>query len=358
MAKRDYYDILEVEKNSSKDDIKKSYRKLSMKHHPDKGGEKESFHEIQEAYDTLTDDRKRKEYDQFGFAGQQDQFSYSSTSDPWSQFNGVGNFKDLFGQFYSNVKMRQKNQSQHRVSTPISVGVRISFMEAIKGTKIKFEFKRKIKCSGCKGTGKDEDSEVTICPVCGGAGAVRRSSGFFSISQSCSSCSGTGQIIKKPCKICGGRKYQIEKKKIEVTVPPGTENDHVFRISNEGNQDLDAPGSLVIKVKIDLHEYFNRVGNHIQIHIPITITQSMLGATISVPTVHGENVEVRIPKMTKDFTTFIVKNQGIEKIGSMSVIVHIKFPKKLTDKEIEILEKLEDELQSSYGPKPVPLKEL
>jgi len=351
MAKTDYYEVLGVEKKASEGDIKKAYRKLTMKHHPDKGGDDKKFHEIQEAYEVLSNKQKRQEYDQFGFAGPQQQggFRYSS-GNPFDIFGGMGGFDDFF--------KRTNQRPQRQVSDPIQLGLNLEFMDSIKGTKVKFNFNRKIKCSGCSGTGRDQDSEIEICITCGGSGQIRRSSGFFSVATTCPTCRGQGEIIKKPCKKCGGAGFEAEKKTIELKIPEGIENGQMIRIPNEGNRDKEQPGSLVIKVQVNPHKYFTRIQNHINIHMPITITQALLGTELNVPTIHGEKVKIKIPRLTKDGTQFVVKNQGIKKEGHMRVIIHIQLLNKLSDEEKEILEQLENRLESSKEPTPISLKEL
>lgn len=355
MAKRDYYEVLGVEKTASESDIKKAFRKLSMQHHPDRGGDDKKFHEITEAYEVLSNKEKRQEYDQFGFAGPQSQrpFRYKTQSqswnDPFDVFRNMGGFDDFF---------KRSNQPEKKMSQPVQVGITLEFMESIKGTKVKFDYNRRIKCSGCNGTGQDEDSEVEACITCGGSGRIARSSGFFQVAAMCPHCQGKGHIIKKPCKTCGGSKHQLEKRKIEVKIPAGIDDGKIIRIPKEGHRDLDEPGSLVIKIKVNPHEYFTKIQDHIQIHIPLTITQALLGAKIRVPTIHGEKLEVKIPKLTKDGTAFVLKNQGVDRKGVMRIITHIQMPERLTDEEQKILEQLEDVTQSSEEPKPLNLKEI
>lgn len=356
MAKTDYYKVLGVGKKASEADIKKAYRKLSLQHHPDRGGDDKKFHEITEAYEVLSNKQKRQEYDQFGFAGPQQQqqpggFRYTYSNDPFDIFGNGSPFEEFF-------RRTQRQQPQKQVSESVQVGLSLDFMDSIKGTKIKFPFERKIKCSGCNGTGQDEESEIEICTSCGGSGQIRRSSGFFSVGTTCPNCHGTGQFVRKPCKKCGGRKFETEKKTIEIKIPAGVENNQILRIANEGHRDKDSPGSLVIKIKVKPHEYFTRIQKHITIHMPITITQALLGTTIKVPTIHGQAVEVKVPRLTKDGTQFVVKNQGIDKQGHMRVITRIDIPKKLSDEEKKILEQLEEVIQSPMEPKPIPLKEL
>ena len=352
MAKRDYYEVLGIDKKASESDVKKAFRKLSLKYHPDKGGDDKKFHAIKEAYEVLAYKEKRNNYDQFGFAGEQSSNTFTNRGNAWGNdpFDLFKNIKNMggFEDFFRETKRRQ----QASVSESINMTLALNFIDAIKGTTIKFSFNRREKCLQCSGEGIDSNSTKQTCPHCHGSGQFRRTNGFFTVTEACKSCKGKGFIIKNPCKKCKGKTYTLNKKTLEVKIPEGIDNNKIIKIPNEGHRDLDIAGSVVIHVRIKPHEYFVREGSNITLHIPITITQAALGSEITVSTVYDKRVKVKVPAGTQNNSKLCIKGQGIKGEGDMFIIVHIVVPE-IDDKQKEILEQLEDLLQSNNKPEPI-----
>lgn len=355
MAK-DYYATLGVDKSATKDEIKKAYRKLAAKHHPDTGGDETKFKEINEAYSILSDDQKKSNYDNFGSAKGP---SYSSSRDPFSDmFRGASPFSDFFNQediFNSFNRARTKSKKQRNLG--INILYNIDFFDAIHGKDAKIKFNRDEICPDCNGQG---GKDVKICPVCQGMGSIQTRHGFATINQTCNRCQGSGQVVKEKCQRCDGKKYVKTIKTINIKIPPGTNNNDKLRIKQQGHQSKNGFGDLIVSIGVKPHEYFERHGNDILIVIPLTITQVMLGATITVPTIHSKaNVKIKPGIQPGKAGDFILRMRGMGVNGGDQIVVgRLKIPNELSEKEKEILESLEKEIQSKTSPEPIRIKDL
>lgn len=354
--KRDYYEVLGVNKGASGDEIKKAFRKMSKKYHPDlHPGDKaaeESFKEVNEAYQVLSDDDKRQRYDQFGHAG----------VDPNSGFGGGGGFGgfdmgdlgDIFGDFFGGFGGGGRTRRNGpRRGADLSQYVNLSFMEAAFGCKKKINITGTEKCHDCGGTGAKSGTQPVTCTQCNGTGQVqqRRQTmfGFSNVITECPSCHGKGKIIKEPCSSCRGTGNVRKNKTIEVNIPAGIDDGQVMRVSGAGNAgDNGGPNGdlqLVIRVKSD--EIFKRDGFDVHVTFPITIVQAALGATLKVPTIHGI-VEYDLPEGTQTGTRFRLRNKGIPVLhgkgnGDEYVTVTVEIPKNLSSKQKELLREFDED---------------
>lgn len=358
--KRDYYEILGVSKTSSQDEIKSAYRKLAKKYHPDnkETGDAEKFKEATEAYSVLSDDQKRKTYDQFGHAAF-DQASGGSNPFAGSGFEGFnfggGDFGDLndilsrmFGGFGGGYSSRSSSGTRTSRGDDTLMRIRINFMDAVNGKKVTIPISYDEKCKDCKGTGAKDGKEFESCPHCGGKGRVlRQSQTFFGIMQSestCPYCGGSGKLIKNKCSTCGGKGYQKVKKDVEINIPSGIQTGQQIRIQGKGERGINGGdnGDLYIEVIVNEHQYFKRDGNNIHIEIPIDFIDVCLGSTISVPTVYGE-VDLKIPAGTQPGAVFRLKDRGVKELrgngyGDEYVHLQVKIPTQLSKEQKKLLE--------------------
>ncbi len=327
MAK-DYYKILGISKGASDSDIKKAYKKLARKYHPDlnpndKAAE-EKFKDISEAYAVLGDKEKRKMYDQMGpdAFGKYGQGGYSyqgpfSGKGGSSIFEDIGfdfNLNDLFSNIY-NKGGKQKAYSKREEplkGQDIQYTVEISFLDALKGLSTTISYERLVKCSACNGTGHDKRSKPVKCPDCNGTGKITIGPGFLNIPQKCSRCGGTGQIHTASCSACRGRQFIPSKEKISVKIPPGVDNGSKIRVEGKGNAGRNGgpDGDLYIITRVPAHPYFERKGNNIYTEVPITIKEAVLGAKIEIPTVDGVTM-LRIPPNTNSGQVLRLRNKGV-----------------------------------------------
>jgi molecular chaperone DnaJ len=374
LAKRDYYEVLGVPKSSSKDEIKKAYRKLAIKYHPDRNpGNKaaeEKFKEATEAYEVLADDKKRQAYDQFGFAGVEGMAGGGAHdfSSVFRDFEDIfGDFSGFFDSFFGGgTRSRKRSTSRGRRGADLRYDIKIPFEQAVFGTKVDISFVRNEACITCNGTGADKGSGKKLCPSCGGSGQVRRNSGFFSIASTCSTCNGEGEIIEKPCSECSGRGLVKKNKKIKVTIPPGIENGRRIHIPEQGDGGLNGgpSGDLYVFVHVLSHKFFERDGNDVYCMIPVSITQAALGAEIYVTTLDDKKVKVKIPPGTQNGKVLRLRNEGIpylqysDRKGDMYITIRVVVPKRLSNKEQQLLKELSRLTGENESPDPVPLSEL
>ncbi len=344
---KDYYEILGVSKNADDEELKKAYRRLAIKYHPDRNQNdkeaEEKFKQINEAYSVLSDPKKRAQYDQFGTVdenGFSSDFGYASSfEDIFSNISSM--FGDLFGD-YGFADRRNRPQK----GEDISINLTIDFKEAIFGSQKKIEIKRKKVCKRCDGTGAEKGG-VEVCSYCRGTGEVVYSQGILSVRRTCPKCSGLGKIITKKCKECKGAGYVYEVEKIKVNIAQGIDSGNVIRVSGYGNPGLNGgpSGDLYIYVNVKEHEFFKRKDRDIYVKIPISVAQAALGTTIKVPTIWGEH-ELYIPPGTQSGTTFTIKHKGVELSGvrgNQYVDVEVKIPQNLTQKQKELLEEFAKE---------------
>lgn len=366
MAKRDYYEVLGVSKTSSVDDIKKAYRKLAMQHHPDKNpGNKDAedkFKEATEAYTVLSDDDKRKRYDQFGFAGVEgmgggNPFQGGGFSGFDEAFSG---FEDIFTSFFGG-RSGGGNRRQKRGSD-LLYNLDISLEDAAYGKRVDIVYERQMPCDACNGKGSKGGGGRKLCPDCGGSGQIRRSQGLFSISSPCPRCNGTGEIIENPCYICRGTGLSSKRVTKNIKIPPGIDNGKRIVIKGEGDYGENGtdPGDLHIKFKVRPHEYFYRDDNNLIIIVPISFTQASLGDEINIMTLDNKIIKLKIPAGCENGKILRVKGAGVpilenpEQKGDLYIKVDIEIPKHLNKEEKRILE----EYRKVHGEnqKPTPRK--
>ena len=353
-TKRDYYEVLGVDKSADATALKKAYRKLAMKYHPDRNpGDKEAeekFKEINEAYEVLSDETKRRNYDQFGHEGVNGQ-GFGGAGGFGGQ--GFGGFEDIFGDIFGDMfgggfggSSRQRRRGPER-GADIKQTINISFEEAAFGKKVQVKINRSEECDACHGSGAKEGTSKKTCPTCHGSGQVqsvqRTPFGNIASTRTCSQCNGEGEIIESPCTKCHGKGNIRKTKTIEVDVPSGIDDGQMIKLSGQGELGTRGGprGDLYIQVNVKSHSIFTRDGYDVYLEMPITFAQATLGDKIQVPTLDGK-VEYEIPEGTQTGTVFRLKGKGIPKLrsnvrGDQYVKVTVEIPKKLNDKQKELV---------------------
>ncbi len=366
--KRDYYEILGINKSASKDEIKSAYRKLAKKYHPDinhEPGAEEKFKEVQEAYDILYDDKKRQMYDQFGHAAFEQ--GASSGGNPFqgggfsSQGFGDININDIFASFFGGgSRQRSSRATSPRKGDDTLMRVRVSFMDAILGKKIKVPVTYDEQCSVCHGSGARSASDIHTCSQCGGRGYIRtQQRTLFGVMESeapCPSCGGKGKVIEHVCDACGGNGYTRVKRDIEVNIPSGINAGQQIRLQGKGDRGVNGGpnGDLYIEIAIAQHDFFRRDGNDIHINIPLSFIDATLGTVIDVPTVYGE-VEVKVPAGTQPDQILKLRGKGIKDMrngtpGHEYIHLDIKTPTSLSRSEKALYEQIRAQSKSSDSP--------
>ena len=353
--KRDYYEVLGVNKNASKDDIKSAYRKLAKKYHPDnkETGDEAKFKEIQEAYDILYDDQKRSAYDQFGHAAFEQAGSNPGANPFQGGFSGFSDLGDIFNSFFGGGARQRGNPTGPRRGNDVLKRVRVDFMDTINGKDIEIPIEVDERCPTCGGTGARSSSDIQTCPNCHGNGYVnvKRQSLFGTITtqEGCTNCNGTGKIIKEKCKDCGGKGYNHKKKNIKVHIPAGIKEGQQIVSHNNGERGANGGpnGDLYIEILVKEHAYFKREGNDIYLDIPLDFADACLGTKIDVPTVYGD-VTLTIPSGSQPNQVLRMKGCGVKdlrsgKPGDQYVKLVIKVPTSLTKKQKDLLEDFKKE---------------
>ena len=369
MAKRDYYEVLGIQKSASKDDIKKAYRKLAVQYHPDKNpGNKqaeEKFKEATEAYEILGDDQKRSAYDQFGHAGVEGMAGQGD----WSTFRGFedifgeGGFGSIFESFFGGGFRRGGGSSGVRQGANLRYDIEIPFKDAVFGTKVEIQYSHNESCTGCKGSGSADNASKKTCPTCRGSGQVRHSQGFFSVATTCHHCHGDGYIIEKPCHDCGGSGTQKKRQKIMVTIPAGVENGKRVVIPKQGDAGPNGgpPGDLYVFIRVKPHEYFERQSYDLYCAIPISVSQAALGADIQISTLDNKTIKVKIPAGTQNGKLLRIRDEGVpsgSQRGNLYIKLMVKIPEKLSRRSKELLEELAKIEGQNDSPKPILLSQL
>lgn len=375
MAKRDYYEVLGVSKTATKDEIKKGYRKLAVQYHPDKNpGDKEAenkFKEATEAYEILSDDQKKQIYDQYGFAGLEGMGGggggYSHAYTDFSDLFG-GGFGDIFenlfgGGFGGSTRSRRSSRSGQGES--LRYDLEISFKDAVYGVVTEISFQHKEACEVCHGTGGANGAKRKTCPTCQGMGEVRRSAGFFSVSQPCPSCNGTGTIIDNPCTACNGKGTQQKRRKLKITIPAGVDNGKRLTVSGQGDAGTNGgqPGDLVIVLHVKNHKFFERSGQDLYCAVPISITQAILGADITITTLDERKIKVKIPAGTQHGKLLRLKDEGVpysnsSRKGDLYIKVLVKIPSRVSNKARALYEEIAQIEGENDSPSLTPLSEL
>jgi molecular chaperone DnaJ len=376
MAKRDYYEVLGIQKNASKDDIKKSYRKLAIQYHPDRNpGNKEAeekFKEATEAYEILSDDQKKAAYDQFGFAGVE---GMGGGGHDWSNFRGFedifggGDFSSIFDTIFGSgfgggsfSGRSSRNANGARQGANLRSDIEIPFKEAVFGTKVEIQYTRNESCAACHGAGAAEGSGKKLCPSCQGSGQVRHSQGFFSFASTCPTCGGEGYIIEHPCKECGGSGVRRTKQKIMVTIPAGVENGRRVVIPRQGDAGVNGgpAGDLYVFIRVKPHEYFERQGLDLYCAIPISVTQASLGAEIHIGTLEDKTIRVRVSPGIQNGKLLRIRNEGVpsgSRRGDLYIRFVVQVPERLSRRGRELMEELARVEGENTSPKPIPLAE-
>jgi len=371
MAKRDYYEVLGVQKNSSKDDIKKAYRKLAIQYHPDKNpGNKqaeEKFKEATEAYEILADDQKKAAYDQFGFAGVEGmagQGDYSSVFRGFEDIFGEGGFSSIFESFFGGGGFRRGTSGGGaRQGANLRYDIEIPFKDAVFGTKVEIQYSHNEACATCKGSGTTDGSGKKTCPLCRGSGQVRHSQGFFSVATTCHQCRGEGYIIEKPCNDCGGSGTQKKRQKIMVTIPAGIENGKRVVIRGEGDAGPNGgpAGDLYVFIRVKPHEYFERQSYDLYCAVPISIAQAALCADIHVTTLDNKTIKVKVPAGSQNGKMLRIRDEGVpagHQRGNMYIKLMVQIPEKLSRRGKELLEEFAKIEGQNDSPKPIALSQL
>ncbi len=349
MRNKDLYMILEVSKTATMEEIKKAYRKKALQYHPDRNPDnpeaEEKFKEASEAYSILSDPKKREIYDTYGYDALKGNYGHSNFSDFGSIFDDFGDiFGDFLGDFFGFGSTRR---NRRRKGEDIWLEFSITLEEAAKGVEKEIEIDRKEICSVCNGSGVEKGYKKEVCRTCGGTGKIRISQGFFSISQECPTCNGSGEINHHPCHQCKGKGYEYKSKKLKIKIPAGVDTGNKIRIEREGEVSLNGGerGDLYILMKVKPHKFFKREGNNIYIDLNISFSQAALGTIVSIPTIEGEKFEFTIPAGTQSETMFKVRNKGLRSVrsmgkGDMFIKVHVNTPTKLSREEKELLIRL------------------
>ena len=350
MSKRDYYTVLGVNRDAPEDEIKKAYRKLAMKHHPDRNpddkGAEAKFKEAKEAYEVLSDAKKRAAYDQFGHAGVDPSAGFAGGRGP----EGFGGFADAFGDIFGEI-FGQQGRAGGRGGVyrgaDLRYNLELSLEDAARGAEVKIRIPALEKCEACHGTGAKPGTEPKQCGTCHGRGEVRVSQGFFSIQQTCPTCHGTGKVIPDPCGTCHGAGRVKKHKTLSVKIPPGVDQDDRIRLTGEGEAGVNGgpPGDLYVVVNLKPHAVFQREGADLHCEMPISFATAALGGELEIPTLDG-HATIKIPPETQTGQTFRLRNKGIRPVrgsvhGDLYCHVAVETPVKLTSRQKELLREFE-----------------
>lgn len=345
MTKKDYYEILGVSRDASDEAIKKAYRKLAMKYHPDRNpGDhqaEERFKEVKDAYEVLSDAQKRAAYDQYGHAGVEPQAGMGGGA------HGFGNFGDSFSDIFSDIFGGGRRSNVYR-GADLRYNLEISLDEAARGSEAKIRIPVMAECNTCHGSGARPGTSPVTCPTCGGRGQVRVQQGFFSIQQTCPKCHGSGRIIREPCPTCHGEGRVRQDKTLSVKIPAGVDEGDRIRLSGEGEAGINGgpPGDLYVVIHLKPHPIFQRDGGNLHCEMPISFTTAALGGEIEIPTLDG-HAKIKIPPETQTGAKFRLRGKGIKPLrsqGQGDIICHVtvETPVRLTERQKELLRELEE----------------
>lgn len=366
-----YYDILGVKKDASADEVKKAFRRLARKHHPDAGGDEEKFKEINQAYEVLSDPEKRAQYDQYGqYFGGQVPPGYGAGPGA----GGPGGFRvdqvdfgdlgDLFGSVFggggSGFGGRRPGAPQPRRGSDVQLDLDLTFDEAFTGTSTKVDIKRSETCEVCHGTGAKPGTGETQCPTCHGAGTVSEGQGMFGFSRPCPRCGGKGTVIESPCPACRGAGRQIRYKPLTVNVPAGATDGGKLRFKGKGEPGVNGgpSGDLYVVTRIKPHAYYRRDGADVTLDLPVSVSEAALGAEVTVPAPDGSRVRMKVPPGTQDGKVLRLKGKGAPKLkgsgsGDLKVKVKVTVPATLTERQRDLFEQLqeasEEDLRAHIG---------
>ncbi len=355
MSKRDYYEVLGVPKNASEDELKKAYRRLAMKYHPDRNPDdkqaEENFKEIKEAYEILSDNQKRAAYDQFGHAG----VDPSMAAGPGGFSGGFGGFDfgnigDIFETVFGGSGRRGNGRFR---GSDLRYDLSLSLEEAVAGTEVKIRIPTQVTCNTCHGSGAKAGTSAQICARCNGSGQIRMTQGFFSVQQTCPACRGAGKVIHELCSTCRGSGRMQEHKTLSVKVPGGVDNGDRIRLAGEGEAGANGgpPGDLYVQINVRAHPIFTREENHLFCEVPISITTAALGGELEAPTLDGR-VVLKIPPETQTGKVFRIRGKGVKSVrggspGDLLCRVVVETPVNLTARQKDLLRELEKSMYDS-----------
>ena len=361
MTKRDYYEVLGVSRNASEADIKKAYRRLAMKYHPDRNAGPESeqkFKEAKLAYEVLSDPKKRSAYDQFGHAGvEAGGFGGGGPGD----FGGAGGFSDIFGDVFGDIFGGRAGGGRrvHR-GADLRYDLSLTLEEAVAGKEVKIRIPSLVECQFCGGSGAKPGTKAKTCSTCHGAGQVRMQQGFFSIQQTCPQCRGAGTVIEEACSHCNGHGKVQEQKTLSVKVPAGVDTGDRIRLSGEGEagERGGPPGDLYVQVNVKEHPIFTREDNNLFCEVPIGFVTAALGGELHVPTLNGK-VNLKIPPGTQTGKMFRMRGKGVKPVrggpqGDLICRVLVETPVNLTERQKELMHELDQTLQGKSAKKHSP----
>ncbi|MCI0400789.1 MAG: molecular chaperone DnaJ [Gammaproteobacteria bacterium] len=351
MAKADYYEILGVSRNATEAEIKKAYRRLAMKYHPDRNpGNKDAethFKEAKQAYEVLTDPNKRAAYDQFGHAGAE-QFASAGAGG-----FGPGSFSDIFDSVFGDI-FGAGGRASTRVfrGADLRYNLELTLEQAVFGDTVKIRVPKMVSCEACRGTGVRHGGAPATCPTCGGAGQVRMQQGFFSVQQTCPKCHGTGRYVTDPCSSCYGQGRVRDRKTMSVKVPPGVDGGDRIRLAGEGEagEQGGPPGDLYVHIRVKQHEIFTREQNDLYCEVPISMVTAALGGELEVPTLDGR-VSLKVPVETQTGKVFRLRGKGVKSVrsntlGDLLCRVVVETPVHLDRRQKDLLAELEKSMST------------
>jgi molecular chaperone DnaJ len=353
MAKRDYYEVLGVGRDITEADLKKAYRRLAMKFHPDRNPNdtqaESSFKEVKEAYEVLADPKKRAAYDRYGHAG------VDAGRGMGGGFAGADAFSDIFGDVFGDIfgGGGRRGRSQVYRGADLRYELELTLEQAVAGDNVNIEIPSRVNCERCKGDGAEPGTETITCATCGGAGQVRVAQGFFSIQQTCPACKGSGRTIPNPCKECHGRGQVQKRRTLAVKIPPGVDNGDRIRLSREGEPGHNGgpPGDLYVDILVQEHPVFSREGQDMSCEVPISFATASLGGTVDVPTLDGQ-VVLKVPPETQSGKVFRLKGKGVRSvraagIGDLFCRVQVETPVSLTEEQRDLLRRFDESLEAA-----------
>lgn len=360
MSKRDYYEVLGAEKGASADELKKAYRKLAMQYHPDRNPDNpdaaEKFKELNEAYDVLKDEQKRAAYDRFGHAAFDGGMGGGGGRGGFDFGGGGGGFSDLFEEMFGDFMGGGRRGQASGRGSDLRFNMEISLEDSFTGKTTTITIPSSAPCESCNGTGGKDGSQPTTCGTCHGHGKVRAQQGFFTVERTCPTCSGTGQIIQNPCKVCGGAGRVEKDRALSVNIPAGVETGTRIRLAGEGEAGMRGgpSGDLYIFVEVAPHKLFERDGINLYCHVPVSMTTAALGGAIEVPTIDGGRGRVQIPAGSQSGRQMRLRGKGMPALrgggkGDMYIELKVETPVNLTGKQKDLLKEF-DALSEDNNP--------
>ena len=357
MSEKDFYKVLGVEKSADAAEIKKAYRKLAMKYHPDQNKDnpeaEAKFKEVNEAYDVLKDEQKRAAYDRYGNSA----FDGSMGGGPGGPGAGgfnAGAFSDIFEDMFGDFMGGRGGRGANTRGSDVQYTMEITLEDAYKGKEATIKLPLQEECAECNGTGAESGTQVEQCDTCGGAGRIRAQQGFFTIERACPTCQGQGQAIKDPCKKCGGEGRIKKTRNLKIKIPKGVEHGRRIRLSGEGEAGVRGgqKGDLYVLIAIKPHKLFKRDGANLHCRVPITMTKASLGGDVEVPTIEGKTAKVKIPEGTQTGQQFRLKTKGMPvlqspAIGDMYIEIFVETPVNLDKKQKDLMNQLDTTISNA-----------